>query len=135
MKAVFVALFAGMIGCALVQLVSAADAVTYREKVLWSFGSGTDGQYPYASLINVNGTLYGTTSGGGSNTSCDLGNGCGTVFSLDPSTDVEKVLYSFCSQSNCTDGANPADSLINVKGTLYGTTVYGGSTGCSGYGC
>ena len=54
MKVAFVALFAGMVGCSFVQLVSAADAVTYREKVLWSFGSGTDGQYPYASLINVN---------------------------------------------------------------------------------
>ena len=45
--------------------------------VLHSFGTGTgDGQNPYAGLINVNGTLYGTTTSGGS--------GYGTVFSFSP---------------------------------------------------
>jgi len=35
----------------------------------------------------------------------------------------EKVLYSFCSQSNCTDGANPDAGVIqDAKGNLYGTT-------------
>ncbi len=35
------------------------------ESVLYSFKGGADGEDPYASLINVNGTLYGTTDGGG----------------------------------------------------------------------
>jgi hypothetical protein len=30
-----------------------------------SFGGATDGKFPAASLINVNGTLYGTTKFGG----------------------------------------------------------------------
>jgi uncharacterized repeat protein (TIGR03803 family) len=49
-----------------------------NEKMLYSFGSSnSDGLHPYASLIDVNGTLYGTTSGGGA-----YGNG--TVFALTP---------------------------------------------------
>jgi uncharacterized repeat protein (TIGR03803 family) len=43
--------------------------------VLHSFGGSGDGQGPYAGLINVKGTLYGTTRFGGAN-------GVGTVFSL-----------------------------------------------------
>jgi uncharacterized repeat protein (TIGR03803 family) len=87
---------------------------TGTEKVLHSFGSGSDGKGPYASLINVNGTLYGTTSGGGVT---------GTVFSV-TTTGKEKVLYSFGGGS---DGISPEGSLINVNGTLYGTTAYGGA--------
>ncbi|HKU80741.1 MAG TPA: choice-of-anchor tandem repeat GloVer-containing protein, partial [Candidatus Tumulicola sp.] len=48
------------------------------EKVLHSFGAGSDGAGPWAALINVRGTLYGTTSGGGTN------GGRGTVFALTP---------------------------------------------------
>src|SRR5438309_1799078 len=113
MKAVSIALFAGMVGCASVQLISAADAATFEEKVLYSFTGGTDGAAPHASLIDVNGTLYGTTGEGGSK-HC-LGLGCGTVFSIDRKTGKEKVLYSFCSQQNCADGDEPRAGLIDVN--------------------
>ena len=46
-----------------------------KEKVLHSFGYGADGAIPLAGLIDMNGTLYGTTSAGGTN-------GNGTVFAL-----------------------------------------------------
>ncbi len=40
----------------------------------------------------------------------------------------EKVLYSFCSQTNCTDGNGPSGGLISdAAGDLYGTTSSGGS--------
>jgi uncharacterized repeat protein (TIGR03803 family) len=103
------------------------DPNTGSETVLHAFG-GTDGAYPDASLIAVKGMLYGTTVCGGAN------NG-GTVFSLDPKTGAETVVYSFCKEQNCTDGRTPAASLIDVKGTLYGTTIIGGTNSCGTNNC
>jgi uncharacterized repeat protein (TIGR03803 family) len=91
-----------------------------KEHVLHSFGNGSDGRVPAAGLIDVKGTLYGTTAYGGTYYgSNDLG---GTVFSIAPSG-TERVLHSFGSGS---DGRDPVASLIAVNGTLYGTTFYGG---------
>jgi uncharacterized repeat protein (TIGR03803 family) len=69
-------------------------------------------------------SLYGTTEQGGAY-------GYGTVFKVDPKTGAESVVYSFCSGGGtCADGAYPwAGSLINVSGTLYGTTSSGGKIG------
>jgi uncharacterized repeat protein (TIGR03803 family) len=98
--------------------VYSLDPETGAETVVHSFGDGTDGASPYAGLINVQGTLYGTTVGGGKYVG-------GTVFSLDPRTGTETVVYSF--YDNTTDGASPYAGLINVHGTLYGTTYAGGA--------
>ncbi len=94
------------------------------EKALYSFAGGSDGSGPGASLIDVKGTFYGTTSGGGGD-GCGS-TGCGTVFSITPGG-TEKVLHSF--GGSRSDGANPEASLINVAGTLYGTTYQGGENG------
>jgi uncharacterized repeat protein (TIGR03803 family) len=120
-------------------VVFAFDPSTDKETVLYSFCSQqkcTDGNSPRSGLLNVNGTLYGTTIGGGNAGASFCGSGCGTVFSLNPGTGMETVLYTFCSQNNCSDGALPEAGLINVNGVLYGTTGSGGDTGssCSG-GC
>ena len=40
-------------------------AGTYKESVLWSFGTSGDGYYPYHQPILVNGKIYGTTYVGG----------------------------------------------------------------------
>jgi len=41
-----------------------------------------------------------------------------------------KVLYTFCSASNCTDGKTPYAGLTrDGDGNLYGTTVFGGAYG------
>ena len=97
-----------------------APAGAATEKVLYSFCSQqgcADGQTPYASLINVKGTLYGTTLQGGANL-------FGTLFSITPDG-KEKVVYSF---GKARDAETPgAAKSINVKGTLYGTTYYGGA--------
>ncbi len=119
----------------------------WTEQVLHSFSaSATDGGFPYAGLIfDAAGNLYGTTNQGGNfNAYCgEYGSeyGCGTVFELMPNGSggwTEKVLFSFCSQSNCTDGASPYAGLIfDAAGNLYGTSQYGGNFGgdCWAYGC
>ncbi|MFY9720680.1 MAG: choice-of-anchor tandem repeat GloVer-containing protein [Candidatus Cybelea sp.] len=103
------------IGCGTIYSIS----ITGSEKVLHRFAGGSDGSTPEASLIDVKGTLYGTTQFGGAN-------GQGTVFAITTSG-AERVLYSFKGESG--DGAQPVASLINVKGTLYGATEYGGANG------
>jgi uncharacterized repeat protein (TIGR03803 family) len=87
-----------------------------KEKVLHSFGSGTDGSGPMADLIDVKDTLYGTTGAGGAHNA-------GTVFSITTSGS-EKVLYSF---TGGADGGIPQTGLIDVGGKLYGTTSGGGA--------
>jgi uncharacterized repeat protein (TIGR03803 family) len=93
------------------------------ETVLHSFGRSGDGADPYAGLINVKGALYGTTQKGG-DAACYFGFACGTVFKITPSG-KESVVYSF-KGSYYGDGAYPTAPLVNVNGTLYGTTQNGG---------
>ena len=85
---------------------------------IYLFQGQPDGALPYAAVVNVNGTLYGTTSAGG--TSND-----GSVFSVTPSGS-ENILHSFTGNS---DGSVPYASLIYVKGKLFGTTYDGGTSG------
>ena len=76
---------------------------------------------PYAGLVQgTDGNFYGTTVYGGAN-------GDGTAFTITPSGTVTR-LYSFCSQSDCTDGSLPAAGLVQATdGNLYGTTSAGGT--------
>jgi uncharacterized repeat protein (TIGR03803 family) len=49
------------------------------------------------------------------------------MFELTPGG-TETVLYSFCTQTNCADGAFPQAGLImDKRENLYGTTVQGGA--------
>lgn len=103
-----------------------------KETVLHSFAGGAgDGAHPFVGLIDVEGTLYGTTLEGGS-TECGMLGSCGTVFAITTSGD-ESVLYHF--KGGKEDGWYPSAGLVDDGGTLYGTTVYGGSTGCLVRGC
>jgi uncharacterized repeat protein (TIGR03803 family) len=92
------------------------------ENVRYSFCSAAncaDGANPVAGLITDGaGNLYGTTTAGGAGNQ-------GTVFRVFGAE--EDVLYSFCAQSGCTDGAEATAGLI-LDGThnLYGTTKKGG---------
>jgi uncharacterized repeat protein (TIGR03803 family) len=82
--------------------------------------------------MEVNGTLYGTRSRGG--TGCNTF-GCGNVFSVDPETGAEKVLHAF---GRGADGEQPLAPLLGVNTALYGTTTYGGGAGgdaCGNGGC
>ena len=68
----------------------------------------------------TNGDFYGTTYDGGTY-------GDGTVFRITPSGALT-TLYSFCAQTNCTDGVNPVAGLVQTaNGDFYGTTEHGGA--------
>jgi len=85
--------------------------------------NGTDGSQPLAGVLvdAQHGAVYGTTSGGNWNE--------GNVFKIG-ATGTETVLYSFCQEVNCTDGAAPEGTLLaNHLGNLYGTTGGGGTGG------
>jgi len=109
-------------GCGIVFEITASGT----EIVLYSFGGGSDGLYPYSGLVRDKaGNLYGTTSAGGQG-SCFFDLGCGVVFKLAPDG-TETILYSF---SGGADGGNPQGGLaLDSKGNLYGTTLYYGAHG------
>ena len=83
----------------------------------------TNGYVPMAGLVQAtNGDFYGTTAYGGAY-------GYGTVFKITLSGTLT-TLYSFCTQSVCTDGRYPYAGLIQAtNGNLYGTTDDGGAYG------
>ena len=94
------------------------------ETVLYNFASTPDGASPFAGITwDSSGNLYGTTYAGG--------RGMGTVFELSPSGKggwSESVLYSFCAQAKCADGAYPDGQVQSMNGTFYGTTETGGAS-------
>jgi uncharacterized repeat protein (TIGR03803 family) len=112
--------------------LGSSPAAGYRENLLYVFCPLDEkmcagGLRPLAGLvIDGAGNLYGTTLLGG--------NGLfdGVVFELTPNPARtgwrETVLYRFCSQRNCADGAQPmAGLVIDGAGDLYGTTYAGGA--------
>ena len=111
----------------ILMFVGSAMAAGSTERVLYRFKGGSDGYAPFAGLIaDMAGNLYGTTADGGAG--CQ--GGCGTVFELSPASGgrwTETVLYRF---TGAGDGAVPESGLIfDAAGSLYGTTIHGGSSG------
>jgi uncharacterized repeat protein (TIGR03803 family) len=95
-------------------------ATSGSEKVLYSFTGGSDGAVPEASLTVRNRTLYGTTVSGGSADG-------GTVYSISKGERTDRVRHSFT--DGYSDGLTPLANLVNLNGTLYGTTYAGGKSG------
>ena len=88
------------------------------QTVLYNFDGGTDGACPEGGLtLGTDGNFYGTTYQGGANLNS------GTIFKITPAGNLT-TLYSFCSQSNCTDGSLPyAPPIQGTDGNFYGTTA------------
>lgn len=115
-------------------LVFRLDAGTWAETVLYSFCAlkkCADGWAPQGLSLDPSGVIYGTTAGGGR--PCRIANlqgyTCGLIYQLVPNGNgwQENVLYAFCSQKDCKDGAVPITPLLtDPSGNLFGQTIYGG---------
>ena len=89
---------------------------------------GENGCSPQTGVIDVGGTLYGTTAEGGgpSVTYCYFGSGCGVLFQISPSG-VYSVLHRFTGP----EGAWPQDELTKGNdGNVYGVAKLGGTGNC-----
>jgi uncharacterized repeat protein (TIGR03803 family) len=83
------------------------------------FTNGLDGALPHAGLVMLNNTLYGTTSGTGSN------NSFGTIYSIQ-TNGLLALLHTF--NTNIEGGLARA-GLTPMNNVLYGTTYMYGSNG------
>jgi uncharacterized repeat protein (TIGR03803 family) len=89
--------------------------------------AGTNGLGPGGIVQAIDDNFYGTTLYGGAGSAYGL-SGNGTVFEITPGGALT-MLYSFCSQTNCTDGGGPTTLFQAADGNFYGTTLYGGAYG------
>ena len=117
--------------CGVVYELARTSGGGWKETVLHRFrNDGKDGVRPGwgALFMNGPGSLYGTTSQGGTNI-CYAG--CGTVFKLTKSAKSrwkETILYDF--KSGPTGFSPNAGVVMDKAGALYGTTDYGGYGDC-----
>lgn len=83
----------------------------------------TDGDSAWAGLaMNARGTLYAVTRDGA------LGGGTVVALAKKGKTYKPTVLYTFCTEANCTDGKNPWSAVtLGADGTLFGMTTIGGA--------
>jgi uncharacterized repeat protein (TIGR03803 family) len=85
-----------------------------------------DGGSPVGGLLQgMDGYLYGTAWGGGTNNT-------GAIFRV-TTNGAYNPFYSFCADPNCPDGAQPQATMVQGStGFLYGTTIQGGAFGSNG---
>jgi uncharacterized repeat protein (TIGR03803 family) len=84
-----------------------------------------EGALPMGIVEASDGNFYGTTNEGGTGAPFPDG----TLFRISSSGQF-KALYSFCSQTNCTDGGSPlAPPIQGRDGNFYGTGFDGGTSG------
>jgi hypothetical protein len=100
--------------------------------VIHTFNS-TGGSFGGIIFFDNEGTMFGTTGGGG-NVNPLCGGGCGVVFKLVPSgaTWTETVLYKFMGGA---DGQTPYPLVMDAAGNLFGTALFGGLPICEPLGC
>ena len=89
------------------------DLQSGQYTLLHQFSGGADGGTPSSGLTAFHGKLYGVTEEGGAASR-------GTIYSIDPATGTQAVVYSF---TGGTDGDTPFAGLLADKDALYGSTL------------
>lgn len=126
--------------CGIVYQLVPVKKGTWTENTLYNFvgisQGGSDVSFPGSDVfIDAKGNIFGTGTGGG-DVNCN--DGCGGVYELvlqENGTYQEQVLHAF---TGGRDGFEPDGGvLLDSKGNVYGTTGFGGGTGCNngGFGC
>ena len=90
---------------------------------LYYFKGGSDGINPYGGVVVVGGTVYGSTTAGGTGIA-------GTVYRVNTDGSGYKIMHNFTGAAN--DGGIGVGSLVASNGVLYGVTRGGG--GAAGHG-
>jgi uncharacterized repeat protein (TIGR03803 family) len=93
--------------------------------------SGSDSLFPAGGVLvdALHRGFFGVTTYGGNS---GIANTAGVLYQISPSG-KKTTLYKFCSQPNCTDGAEPMGNLVeDPEGNLYGTAAAQG--GAYGFG-
>ncbi|HEY3780646.1 MAG TPA: choice-of-anchor tandem repeat GloVer-containing protein [Fimbriimonadaceae bacterium] len=96
---------------------------------LHDFGSGTDGTGPAGNIVfDGNGNMFGTASGGGTNTTPNNGEGGGLLWEITAQSQYVDV-HEFGAGD---DGFGPGPLTIDEAGNIYGTAEGGGANGSAG---
>lgn len=112
-------------GCGTVFQLMPASKGPWKEQILYSFQNGASAGVGLngSLVVDKSGNVYGTAFYDGKDFE-------GTVFELQPGSGgwSESIIYPFCSQEKCTDGANPDSGLIlDSSGNLFGSATAGGT--------
>jgi uncharacterized repeat protein (TIGR03803 family) len=113
--------YGGQNGIGAVYELSPRSVGEWKERIIYSFQTGSDGNSPISNLVSdAAGNLYGTTSEGGL--------GSGTIFKLAPIGGghwTESVVHSFAGPPD--GGFSYNGMVVDPSGNFYGATVHGGT--------
>ena len=104
---------------------TAAEDDDYTDYTAPIVSTNATGYEPCGGLVRSGSVLYGAAPYGGTD-------GYGTIFAVDTNGAGFTVLHTFTAPDGYpvnVDGINPSAGLIQAGGTLYGTTLQGGSLG------
>lgn len=126
--------FGGLAGRGIVFKLARGHGGSWRETILFTFRNNTTGENPRGGVvIDKSGNLYGTTLGGSKCQQC-----AGVAFKLAPTAKgpwKEAVIHAFNSGINHDGALSQSGFVMDSKGNLFGSTLYGGGRGCSNLGC